>query len=262
MPDEPVATFAVPLHIQLKNTLTDQIITGMLPVHARIPSERELCQQYKVSRTTTRRTLSTLIYEGWLYTVVGKGTYVARNPLEQELQPVTGFAADLRHRGIEVASHVLSAENIKATDAIAHRLSLLPQTPVFGLSRLRMASGCPVAVQMAYLPEHLCPNLFQFDFVERSLYDVLRENYGLRLTQAHTTIKAALATAAEYQLLEMKPPAPVLRTYQITQLDDGQVVEYCESVFHGDRYELTSTAWTDGISTADSVGGERSGFID
>lgn len=232
---------ALPLYAQLRDALVELITSGALPTGARIPSERELCKHYNVSRTTTRKTLSELAHEGWIYTVVGKGTYVAQNRLEQELQPFTGFSDDLTKRGISVSSRILSAEIVKATDALATKLDLLPQTPVFRLERLRIASSRPLAIQCTSLPAHLCPGLMQFDFMTCSLYDVLREEYGLRLLRGETAIKAGLATPKERQLLMAEEPSAVLRTFQTTFLDDDRPIEYCQSVFHGDLYELTTT---------------------
>jgi GntR family transcriptional regulator len=237
-------TIAVPLHVQLRDALVEQIISGALPVGLRIPSERELCRSYNVSRTTTRRTLSQLMHEGWIYTVVGKGTYVAPNRLEQELKPITGFADDLRRRGISVMSHVVTAGNVKASDEVAAYLDLTPGAPLVELERVRVATGTPLVLQVAFLPEHLCPDLLRFDFATRSLYDVLRTEYGLPLRRGETVIKADLATGRECGLLDGEDPMPVLRTFQTTYLDDDRPIEYCQSVFRGDLYELRTTTGT------------------
>ncbi len=237
-------TVAVPLHVQLRDALVEQITSGALPAGSRIPSERELCRSYNVSRATTRRTLSQLTHEGWVYTVAGKGTYVAPNRLEQELQPITGFTDDLSRRGISVTSWVVAAASVKATDEVARHLGLVPKAPLFRLERVRIASGTPLVVQVAYLPEHLCPDLLRFDFATCSLYEVLRAEYGLRLRRGETVIKAGLATSSERRLLNGEDPLPVLRTFQTTFLDDGQAIEYCQSVFRGDLYELRTTTGT------------------
>jgi len=136
----------------------------------------------------------------------------------------------------------MGAGSLKATEAVALKLGLLPRAPVFRLHRIRLASSKQLATQVAYLPEHLCPDLPQFDFAARSLYEVLREEYGLRLVRGHTTIKAGLASHQERRLLNLDDPSAVLRTFQVTYIADGRPIEYCESVFHGELYELTYSA--------------------
>ena len=84
-----------PLHIKLKQALIAGITAGTYPAGDRIPSERELCEQFHVSRTTTRRTLLELVHEGWLYTVAGKGTYVAERPLDHGMPAGVDFQARL-----------------------------------------------------------------------------------------------------------------------------------------------------------------------
>lgn len=231
-----------PLHVQLRTAIIREIVAGTWVPGSRIPSERELCVRYGVSRTTTRRTLSECIHEGWLYTVVGKGTYVAANRLEQELRSFTGFSDDLRKRGIPGTSRVLAAESLKASAHLATRLGLLRDAPVLRLHRIRFAAGAPIAVQVTWLPEHICPGLFRFDFATRSLYDVLRKEYELRLVRGETKITAGLANPFERDALQLTHPSAVLRTAQTTYLDDDRPVEFCESVFHGDLYELTFAA--------------------
>jgi len=159
---------SVPLHAQLRDALIEQIVSGVWRAGSRIPSERELCKQYNVSRTTARRTLSECVHEGRLYTVVGKGTYVSQRHLEQELRSFTGFSDDLRKRGIVPTSRVLAAENLKAPSSLADKLRLLPQAPVLRLIRVRMASGKPIAIQETYLPEHLCPGLSTRSFARNT----------------------------------------------------------------------------------------------
>ena len=103
---------AEPLHQQLKGIILKSISTGEWPPHCQIASERELCERYNVSRTTTRKVLSDLIHEGVVYTVSGKGTFVSEHRLRQELKPLVGFTQDLRDQGVEVNSRVALFERV------------------------------------------------------------------------------------------------------------------------------------------------------
>ena len=102
-----------------------------------------------------------------------------------------------------------------------------------------------MAIQTTYLPEHLCPGLLRFDFAEHSLFETLRQDYGLELLEGATVIKPGLAEDWEADMLEVTSPAAVLRTFQTTFLEDGQVIEYCVSAFHGEMFELTAGANAD-----------------
>ena len=228
----------IPLHVQLADLLRRRIRNHKLPVNTQLPSERDLCEQYCISRITVRKALSELLYEGLIYTTVGKGTYVADARLDQELRPLNSFTQDIERRGMTVSSRLLEALIIKADDHLAARLQVLQGTKLVKLHRLRLADDFPIAIQLTYLPHHLCPDILQYDLSIHSLFNVLRIKYGLQLARADTTIEATLACPEEVRLLQLSVPAAVLISNQTTYLGTGAVIELTRSVFRGDRYKL------------------------
>lgn len=230
----------VPLYVQLKNALLKLIRSGSLKPHERLPSERELGEEYGISRMTARQALQALIREGLLYTRVGKGTYVGEVRLEQD-RSLTGFSQEMGQRGLKPSSIVLEASVIPASAEVATALSIDQNSGVIRLSRLRLASNQVIALEVVHIPQAVCPDLLNHDFSTQSLYAVLREDYGIHLVTAEQTMESALADNHELQILQLKSPAAVLRMKRITSTEQGQVVEYTESVYRGDRFKLTTT---------------------
>lgn len=66
----------IPYYYQLEGLLRQQILQGNWQAGQRVPSEKQLCEFYAVSRTTVRQAVSHLVGEGLLYHVKGKGTFV------------------------------------------------------------------------------------------------------------------------------------------------------------------------------------------
>jgi len=229
-----------PLYLQIKDRLLAEITSGRYRVHQRLPSERELAARFRVSRMTVRQALLELVHDGVIYTRVGKGTFVAEPKIEQQLRTLTGFSQDVRARGRQPSSRVLEARVVPATPEVATALRLLPETEVIVLARVRLANGLPLAVETAYLPFAQFPGLLHHDFATESLYDVLENDYRLVLTRAEQSIEAALASARELELLELTPPAAVLRMQRLTLTDNGVPVEYVLSTYRGDRYKFHS----------------------
>lgn len=68
----------VPLYFQLINQMRQNILSRLRPGEA-IPSERELCEQFKISRITVRKALEQLTVNGEIYKLHGKGTFKSFN---------------------------------------------------------------------------------------------------------------------------------------------------------------------------------------
>ncbi|WP_226781712.1 GntR family transcriptional regulator [Oceaniglobus trochenteri] len=230
---------ALPLHLRLRQAILDEIAAGTWKPDQQIASERELCERYGISRITARRAIADLVNDGVLVTASGKGTFVAGKPLKQELQPLVGFVDDMREQGFEVHSRLLDLRRIEASPDLAEALEIGEYSPVVHLKRLRMSGAHPLVIQSSYLPEHLCPGLLRLEFDNRSLYQTLRDDYGLHLVSGSTTIEAAIATDDEAGLLGLKPGGAVLRTAQTTRLEGDEVIELCRASFHGGRFQLT-----------------------
>jgi len=69
---------STPLYIQIIQDIKEKIATGNLKVGEQLKSHKELAAKYDVSIITIKSALSSLIDEGYLYSRVGKGTFVAK----------------------------------------------------------------------------------------------------------------------------------------------------------------------------------------
>ncbi|MDE5721594.1 MAG: GntR family transcriptional regulator [Clostridia bacterium] len=68
----------VPIYEQIKTQLRSQIIKGELLPDAMLPSIRTLAKELKVGIITAKRAYDDLCAEGFIYTVQGKGVFVAK----------------------------------------------------------------------------------------------------------------------------------------------------------------------------------------
>jgi len=231
-------TSSTPLHIQLTNLLRQRIVSFDLEPDSQLPSEREMCDQYGISRITVRKAMAALQNEGLIYTTVGKGTYVAVQKLKEELRPLSSFTEDLERRGLVASSQVLNAAIVSTDEDLAGKLRVTQGSEVVLIHRLRLANGSPIAIQTTWLPHEYCPEILHHDLAARSIFDILRMEYGLTLAHADTDITASLARFEECRLLGVVPPSAVLVCDQTTYLDSGEVIEFVHSIFRGDKYTL------------------------
>jgi GntR family transcriptional regulator, N-acetylglucosamine utilization regulator len=230
-----------PLYLQLKNALVSDIDAGQYQPHDRLMSERELGEKFKVSRMTVRQALTEMIREGFLYTQVGKGTYVSESKIKQELQTLTGFTQDMAARGTVASGQVLEARIIPATLTLAAIFSVPMNTEFVLLSRLRLSDGIPLAIEEAYIRHQVRSGILMHDFSKESLYNVLATHYNTILIRAEQTMEASLATAKEAELLQITSPSPILRIERLSYNEQNTLVEYVISAYRGDRYKFHTT---------------------
>ncbi len=72
----------IPIYEQIYTQIKAQIINGSLLTDAPLPSIRNLAKDLHISVITTKRAYDELEREGFLYTVTGKGCFVAPKNVE------------------------------------------------------------------------------------------------------------------------------------------------------------------------------------
>src|SRR4051812_17560519 len=105
----------MPRYYQLKEIIRQKVSNGLWAPGTPIPSERELCEQYGISRMTARQSITELVNEGYLYREQGKGTFVAQPKITQQLTLLTGFTEDMEARTKRPSAQVLSQKMVSAT---------------------------------------------------------------------------------------------------------------------------------------------------
>lgn len=69
----------IPRYLQVKSILEGWIRTGKYRPGARMPGERDIALELRVSQMTANKAILALVDAGWLYREQGKGTYVCRD---------------------------------------------------------------------------------------------------------------------------------------------------------------------------------------
>lgn len=228
----------LPLYYRIKQDLLVAIDEGRLQPGDRVPSERELTERYGVSRMTARHALAILEQEGFLRRVQGKGSFVAPPKLEQTLLGLTSFTEEMRRRGLVPSTQVRLVEEVRAGDRVAEHLNALPDERVYMVERLRLASGDPMALERVYLPARLVQGLAELDLTG-SLYEILLQNYGIRLENAVQSLEAVLADPDEAAALHVPLGSALLAMTRVSFSAAGEPIEYVRSLYRADRYRFT-----------------------
>jgi len=210
-----------------------------LEVGEAIPSERQLSADLGVSRLTVRAALDDLAREGYLVRRRGAGTFVSEPKITQELT-MTSFTDDMRRRGMRPASRTLELRVSPAGARLGRLLRVSPSEPVVIAGRLRLADGESMAIETIHIRASRVPGLTARDLEQRSFYELLEERYGIEIVGGEQTIEPTVTDEDESAALGVPLHSPAFRFERLTHSADGEIAEFVESVYRGDRYKLVT----------------------
>ena len=229
---------AVPLYHQLRTILEQRIRQGLWKPNDRLPTEDEICQQFKVSKAVVRQALQELSAAGLVRREQGRGTFVNDNKIQFGPRVLNSFSDEMRETGMKAGSRVLEKAVVPASPEIAAKLQVAFGADLFILTRLRLAAEEPMGLQTVYVPLELAPGLPEIDFGAASLYDTLEHRFGLLPDHATQLHYATIADAGQAQLLGIAQGAPLVGGERLTFLRGGRPLELTYSAMRGDRYQI------------------------
>jgi DNA-binding GntR family transcriptional regulator len=226
----------IPLYHQLKAYIRAQISQGLWKPGDRIPSESEIGQEFKISRTTVRQAIGELTNEGVLNRKHGVGTFVAWPQIEKRATKLTGFTQDMRSRGLKPSSVVLQKQVIPAPADVANWLGIPESESVILLKRLRLADDEPMGIDIVYYPAEKYRGLLDEDLINESLYKLLAEKYDTHPTRSELQLSAVECSVEDARDLGIRRGSPLLQLIRTTFDQNNAPFEQVYAVLRGDRY--------------------------
>lgn len=206
----------------------------------RLPSERELAEECNVSRTALRGAITQLIAMNELEARPGSGTYLRASKPLNILEGTFNYSESVERVGRVPGARVVRAQLMPADEKAARGLELGPGAPVFLLERVRTADDEPVSLERVYLSVERFPGLDGRDFSDASLYDVLYQEYGMKIRHGEERISVTRARADEAELLEVPEGMPVFFQEAVERDENRVPLEYSRHVIRSDRYRFAS----------------------
>ena len=213
----------------LADELRRTIELGAIVDNDALPSERDLAEQYEVSRDTVRKAVRYLEERGVLYSDHGRGTFVAPALVRNMSRFLDSFSHDTSARGGVAGQKILLVEPAAASLALAGLLGVQAGHPLIRIKRIRSIDAQPVGLHDAYVVAR--PELhIDRAALERtgSLYKLLREGFGVLPAEAVENLSAAAADAEDAQLLQVPSGSPLLVCERVTLSERREPIEYCQ----------------------------------
>ena len=225
-------------HRQIIDAITAEIEEDRLKPYDRLPSEKELCEQWQASRSTVRKAMDHLADREKIFRVPGKGSFVSFPKISHQTSQILSFSEKMKAQGLEVITKLILKEIIEPGEEVAEALKLTQPARALKIQRLRIVKGEPMALQTAFMPSNICGNLLKEDLETKSLNRLFEEKCNIRLSRTDIWIEAPMVPLKERKLLG-SPRVPLfLAVVGLTFDQHDEPVRFSRGVFRGDRVRL------------------------
>ncbi|MCK5732533.1 MAG: GntR family transcriptional regulator [Tenericutes bacterium] len=227
------------IYKQIASSITEAIVSGLLKYNDKLPTEKEICESFGISNTAVKMAYETLIIEGKIKRIKGKGTYVTNREVNHTNLHgfLTEYNADENtHRGYS-KSIILFDKNHK-DHGINRAMKLDADEKCYQIITIVKSYQNPVLLQKVYLPDKYYPQFNKKYDEFNKLYEFIENVYDYKIKHLHSTFCAINASSAEALLLniETSDALSFVRTQIVNE--SGNIIGYVCSYFPGDFTEF------------------------
>ena len=227
----------IPLYYQLEKVLRKRILSGKLKSDQAVPTEKELCQEFGVSRITVRQALLSLESDNLIRREQGRGTFVSfRNDNNFQFR-LYGTVDDLFHLGIKTTLNLQSKKLINPSPEIIQDMKLKSGEKLYVFEGLRHLINERPAFFQAYVPQDIGEKIELKDpghplFIERVEKEALETAKRSRQVTSASVADKKLAS-----VLKVKKGHPLLVIKRVYFSRSGRALEMAVTFFPGDAYK-------------------------
>jgi len=226
-------------YLAIVDALRSQLQSGQFAGGRALPSEAELCDSHKVSRTTIRAALEVLRAEGLIRTHQGRGTFVEPKFITKDLGSLVDFNTEAEQLGRRPTTRVLALTPRPAT--ITERAIFggeVTEAGVLNLVRLRLIDAVPAVLQTSILALSIIGPVTAADLEHSSLYRFLSERRDVHVEDLEETLEPAVAAGEVAEHLDILPGTAVFRSARLARDASARIVEVSDNVIRGDLYRF------------------------
>lgn len=229
-------------YAKLYEVLAQSILTGSWPAEHQVPSERQLCEEHGVSRTTVRRAVEMAERRGLVVRVPGRGTFVAQPHVAAKLGRMIAFREAWEEKDVAPSVEVISVRRIDPQPMIGTELGLRAGDQALLVIWTARGRGTPIGLYESYVSPRVA------DVVQECLsaepaklaptYELSALALGVDTLLVDQTFEAVTADKNAARYLSIEHGSPVFRVTSSIRTVAGVAVEYNVALFAGLRYSL------------------------
>jgi GntR family transcriptional regulator len=214
---------------------------GELVPGDKLPVEEQFAASLGVSRMTLRQALATLEKAGTVLRKRGRGvggTFVSEARIECDLTGLAGFTEQMERANVRAGARLISAATVPADRAAAEALSVGTGSAVHEVVRVRTADREPLALERAYFPAEVFPDLLD-QGLTGSIYRLISRRYGQKPQVASESLEPVLPSEEEARLLSVDVSTPLMLIERTAYSTGGLALEYARDLFRSDRVRIS-----------------------
>ncbi|OAJ92726.1 phosphonate utilization transcriptional regulator PhnR [Vibrio bivalvicida] len=228
-------------YVKIKDSIVEQIESGMLSPRQKLPAERKLAESFDTTRVTLREALSLLEAEGRIYREDRRGWFISPQPLRYDPTQTLNFINMAQSQDRIPKTELIAAKGILANKQAASLLALQPFSDVYRVDRVRYLEDRPVVYVTNYIRPELFPNLLDFD-LSKSLTDIYREHYGIVYEKIRYRISTSTLLGNTAQALRATSGTPAMVVERINYNQNGELIDCDIEYWRHDAISIESVA--------------------
>lgn len=225
----------IPIYMQVKHLITNNINNGTWTVNTKIPSESELVKLLGCSRMTVNRALRELAADGILVRVQGIGSFVAEQKSHTALFEINNIADEIQARKHKHRAHVMVLESLQADTTQAYTMQLREGQTLFHSIIVHFENDIPVQIEERLVNAALIPDYLQQDFTQLTPNAYLMSIAPM--TEGEHIVKAIVASPQECKWLKITKNEPCLFIQRRTW-STNNIISSARLIYPGSRYQL------------------------
>jgi GntR family transcriptional regulator len=230
-----------PIYYQLKQIIIEAIQSGEYKANDKLPTEKELCEMYGISKAPVRQALQELEDENFIYKIRGKGSYVLSGYIKAKATKLRSFSEEIIDLGHKPGAKLLDNKIVNADSEIAENLKINEDDEVLMVVRLRYIDEEIYSLIYSFFPIKNIPNLDKVDFSAVSIMEEVEKKLGIEMTFATVVLEATATMAEHAEILERKTGSPLLLMNRVTycRMNQSEIpFEFVKVYFVPEKYKF------------------------
>lgn len=232
--------YKVPPSIDAIEKLDNFIAVNRLTANTRIPSERDLCEMWGVSRSTLRQAVDTLVENGQLYRVKNAGVYVAPPKMVRDMDAVDALIDKAKQQGIRTNKRILETRIIDATKQMSKKLRIPLGRKIMEIRRVREFDNIPCLLESSFIDIQSFPNLDKYYNDHARMGTVFRNVYHKIQSSGEEHISITYVSEEEAAILHLNPGDAVFFTSGFIKDQDGIPIMCYKQLLRADSFKFVS----------------------